>query len=143
MRITPAFRFFESLRLTRVHAYYGFRRLLSTGFAPSELSRVGGSVIDTCYPWGRAHAMSAMRILWLSGCALIFAVLVLGALYAQRPFREYPSVEYGESIPLPPDWQHPGEWAFARLMYPPGPNDGYRGRFDGDWRLGLSLWTQD
>src|SRR5690242_3031813 len=28
-------------------------------------------------------------------------------------------------------------------MFPPGPNDGYRGRFDGDWRLGLSLWTQD
>ena len=28
-------------------------------------------------------------------------------------------------------------------MYPPGPNDGYRGRFDGDWRQGLSLWTQD
>jgi hypothetical protein len=70
-------------------------------------------------------------------------VLVLGALYAQRPFREYPSVEYGESISLPPDWQHPGEWTFARLMYPPGPLDGYRGRFDGDWRLGLSLWTQD
>jgi hypothetical protein len=28
-------------------------------------------------------------------------------------------------------------------MFPPGANDGYRGRFDGDWRLGLSLWTQD
>ncbi len=22
-------------------------------------------------------------------------------------------------------------------------NDGYRGRFDGDWHNGLSLWTQD
>lgn len=29
------------------------------------------------------------------------------------------------------------------MMYPPGLNDGYRGRFDGDWRDGLSLWTQD
>src|SRR5579884_2357379 len=28
-------------------------------------------------------------------------------------------------------------------MFPPGWNDGYRGRFDGDWRKGLSLWTQD
>jgi hypothetical protein len=28
-------------------------------------------------------------------------------------------------------------------MFPPGPNDGYRGRFDGDWRQGSSLWTQD
>lgn len=87
--------------------------------------------------------MSAMRILWRSACALALAAVLFGALYAQRPFREYPSVEYGESIPLPPDWQHQGEWAFARLMYPPGPLDGYRGRFDGDWRLGLSLWTQD
>ncbi len=46
-------------------------------------------------------------------------------------------------MPLPPDSQQKAEWAFARLMYPPGPNDGYRGRFDGDWREGLSLWTQD
>jgi hypothetical protein len=27
-------------------------------------------------------------------------------------------------------------------MYPPGPNDGYRGR-GGDWHFGMSLWTQD
>jgi len=76
-----------------------------------------------------------------SGLFLLFAALY-GVLYAQRPFREYPSVEYGY-YPLPPDWKQPGEWAFARLMYPPGANDGYRGRFDGDWREGLSLWTQD
>jgi len=28
-------------------------------------------------------------------------------------------------------------------MFPGGWNDGYRGRFDGDFRLGLSLWTQE
>lgn len=78
-------------------------------------------------------------------CALFF----LGSLYAidrkmPTPFREYDGVEYRiGDIPLPPDWQEPTEWAFARLMYPPGWNDGYRGRFDGDWRQGLSLWTQD
>lgn len=83
-----------------------------------------------------------MRILWRSTCALALAGILIGILYAQK-FREYPSVEYGESIPLPSDWQRPAEWTFARLMYPPGPLDGYRGRFDGDWRLGLSLWTQD
>ena len=87
--------------------------------------------------------MSASRILWRSACALVLAGTLFAALYAQRPFREYPSVEYGEEIPLPPDWQRQAEWTFARLMYPPGPLDGYRGRFDGDWRLGLSLWTQD
>jgi hypothetical protein len=79
------------------------------------------------------------KLLLLACCVLV----LVSALFAQRPFREYPSVEYGDSTPLPPDWQRPGEWAFARLMYPPGPNDGYRGRFDGDWRLGMSLWTQD
>ena len=60
----------------------------------------------------------------------------------QRPFRQYPGVEY-RSFELPPDYKERSEWVFARLMYPPGPNDGYRGRFDGDWHEGLSLWTQD
>jgi len=84
-------------------------------------------------------SMSVAKALVGIGCALFLA----GAIYAfQRPFREYPSVEYGY-MQLPPDWKEKGEWTFARLMYPPGPNDGYRGRFDGDWRLGLSLWTQD
>jgi len=77
----------------------------------------------------------------LLGAGLLLALV--GVLYGfQRPFREYPSIEYG-LVPRPPDWQEKTEWAFARLMYPPGPNDGYRGRFDGDWRKGLSLWTQD
>jgi Domain of unknown function (DUF4159) len=60
----------------------------------------------------------------------------------QRPFREYPGVEY-MSFERPPDWQEKTEFAFARLMFPGGWNDGYRGRFDGDWREGLTLWTQD
>ena len=73
------------------------------------------------------------------GCGLGF----LGALCAfQRPFRQLHGVEYWE-FDLTPDWQEKTEWAFARLMFPPGWNDGYRGRFDGDWRKGLSLWTQD
>jgi len=64
-------------------------------------------------------------------------------LYAfQHPFRQYPGVEY-RHFELTPDWHEKTEFAFARLMFPPGANDGYRGRFDGDWRLGLSLWTQD
>ena len=83
--------------------------------------------------------MRIVKAWWLLGCAF----LLVGAAYAyQAPFREYPSVEYGV-MPLPHDWQEKTEFAFARLMYPPGWNDGYRGRFDGDWRQGLSLWTQD
>ncbi len=69
---------------------------------------------------------------------------LLGVVYGfQRPFREYPGVEYGGGFALPADYQEKTEWAFARLMFPGGPLDGYRGRFDGDFRLGLSLWTQD
>ena len=69
--------------------------------------------------------------------------IVLGVMYGQKPHEDYPSVEGYETMPLPGDWRVPAEWTFARLMYPPGPLDGYRGRFDGDWHMGLSLWTQD
>jgi hypothetical protein len=65
-------------------------------------------------------------------------------LYAlQRPFRQFNGVEYSiGDIPMPPDWQEKTEWAFARLMFPPGPLNGYRNR-DLDWHVGVSLWTQD
>ncbi|HUJ21638.1 MAG TPA: DUF4159 domain-containing protein [Bryobacteraceae bacterium] len=83
--------------------------------------------------------MTLRKAWWLLGCGFSF----LGVLYAfQHPFRQYPGVEY-TNFELPPNWQEKTEWVFARLMFPPGWNDGYRGRFDGDWRQGLSLWTQD
>jgi hypothetical protein len=74
---------------------------------------------------------------------LIISGALLTAVFAQRAFRQYPSVEYGVAVPLPTDWNQPAEWTFARLMFPGGPLDGYRGRFDGPWQEGLSLWTQD
>src|SRR5579864_1218408 len=84
--------------------------------------------------------MRLRKIVWLLSGGIAF----LSALYAfqQRPFRQYEGVEYRD-FELPPDYQEKTEWVFARLMYPPGPNDGYRGRFSGDWHQGLSLWTQD
>ncbi|MGO9013235.1 MAG: DUF4159 domain-containing protein [Bryobacteraceae bacterium] len=68
----------------------------------------------------------------------------LSALFAfQRPFRQFDGVEYSTGdVPLPADYREPAEWAFARLMYPPGPLNGYRYR-DLDWHIGVSLWTQD
>src|SRR6516165_10648416 len=84
--------------------------------------------------------MTLRKAVWRLGCSLTF----IGVLCAfQRPFREFPGIEYnlGE-IPTPPDWQERTEWAFARLMFPPGPLNGYRGR-DADWHTGISLWTQD
>ncbi|HEV3329816.1 MAG TPA: DUF4159 domain-containing protein [Bryobacteraceae bacterium] len=72
---------------------------------------------------------------------LVSAVLFLGALFAfQRPFREYPGVEY-DDFPKGPDWNEKTEWAFARLMYPPIPNFGYR--YSQDWKHGGSNWTID
>ena len=89
--------------------------------------------------------MSIRNILPLAACAIAFLSTVYAVdRSAPRAYREYPGVEYSVGdIPLPPDWQVQAEWTFARLMFPPGWNDGYRGRFDGDWRLGSSLWTQD
>jgi hypothetical protein len=83
--------------------------------------------------------MSIRKIFLLSCGGLLF----LSSLCAfQRPFHQYPGVEYG-SFELTPDWQEKTEWAFARLMFPSGWNDGYKPRFQGDWRKGMTLWTQD
>lgn len=85
--------------------------------------------------------MISRKAFSLLGCGIGLA----SALFAfQRPFHQFPGVEYFE-FETPPDWQEKAEFAFARLMFPPGPNDGYSttGRFMGDFRLGLSLWTQD
>ena len=53
---------------------------------------------------------------------LACGLTVAGVLFAfQRPFREFEGVEYRiGSIPLPADYQEKTEFAFARLMYPPG-----------------------
>ena len=81
--------------------------------------------------------------------SLCYALTFLGSIYALdrgkvHPFQEFNGVEYRVGdVALPIDWQGKTEWAFARLMYPPGWNDGYRGRFGRNWREGWSLWTQD
>ncbi len=84
-----------------------------------------------------------MRVLlWPVGLTFV----TLTALYAfQRPFREYPGVEY-ENFQLPPDYREKAEFVIARLMYPPtarGIGGGYGFRGSGDWREGFSIWTQD
>src|SRR5579872_7212820 len=53
-----------------------------------------------------------------SAVLLIAAALVLlGAVFAQRPFQQYNAAEY-EDFPLPPDWNQKAEWTRARLRYP-------------------------
>jgi hypothetical protein len=85
--------------------------------------------------------MSWRKSWWRVAVALSF----VAGLYAyQKPFHQFNGTEY-RNFELPEDWKTPGEWTFARLMYPPGPLDGYSrtGRFTGDYHFGLSLWTQD
>ncbi len=64
--------------------------------------------------------------------SLFISVLaVLGTIYAQKPFREYPAVEY-ENFPLPADWQERAEFSRARLKCPD----------IGRWGQGMN-WTID
>jgi hypothetical protein len=76
--------------------------------------------------------------------AVVFAAIglaVIGSAFAwQKPFREYPGVEY-ENFPLPPDYQEKTEWVFARLMYPAIATYGFRG--NPDWKHGNANWTID
>jgi hypothetical protein len=44
-------------------------------------------------------------------------LVALGVLWAQKPFKEWPAIEYSD-FPLPPDANHPAEWTRARLRYP-------------------------
>jgi len=77
------------------------------------------------------------------GVLLLGVLALLGAvLAAEKPWREYPGLEYTH-YPIPPDYQQKAEWTFARLMYPPV--SPYRGGFNfaGDWREGASNWTMD
>jgi len=77
--------------------------------------------------------------------------VALGTLCAfQRPFREFPGIEYRVGdIQFPPDYLEKTEWAFARLMYPLAPGARSFGRFGYgraggvDWSHGNSMWTQD
>jgi len=94
--------------------------------------------------------MRSQRVLCLAGCGFL---TITSMVYAfQKPFRQYPSMEGYDEIPLPSDHAEATEWVFARLMYPNHPDGlfggfGRRGRFGGgfgmDWREGFTSWTQD
>jgi hypothetical protein len=85
--------------------------------------------------------MRRSAIIW----GLLAGGLLVCSLFAQKPFRQYPAWEYYD-FPLPPDYRTPGEWTFARMMYPTT-----RHRFDWqseykrafDWHDGNTNWTID
>ncbi len=49
--------------------------------------------------------------------ALLISILFWGVLLAQKPFKEFPAIEYNQ-FPLPQDWDRKAEWTRARLRYP-------------------------
>jgi hypothetical protein len=81
----------------------------------------------------RLRTALAVGFLWLAAW---------GVLRAQKPFKEYPAIEY-DNFPLPSDWQQKTEWTRARLRYPDitgYPNNsyiryGFRGGFPGYWTM--------
>src|SRR4051812_34915734 len=81
-----------------------------------------------------------MRLSTAIFAAVAGLLIIGGALAWQRPFREYPGVEY-DNFPLPPDYQEKTEWVFARLMYPALPTYGFRG--NPEWKSGSANWTID
>ena len=73
--------------------------------------------------------------------AVLFGAIAIGtALAWQKPFKQYPGLEY-DDFPLPPDYQEKTEWVFARLMYPALETYGFRG--GNNWKEGASNWTID
>ncbi len=76
---------------------------------------------------------------------MVGACVLACTLFAQKPFKEYPAWEY-YNFELPKDYQVPGEWTFARLMYPTThlrfdwQSEAKRGF---DWREGNTNWTID
>jgi hypothetical protein len=83
--------------------------------------------------------LTRLRRCALAALALVLLSLPL-ALYAQREFRVYHSLEYQADVELPPDYRTPGEFVIGRLMYPPIP---WRGFGRGDWRQGGTSWAVD
>ena len=75
--------------------------------------------------------------------ALAFGLMglaALGVLWGQKPFREWPAIEY-ENFPIPPDANRPAEWTRARLRYPD--ITGYTLRGSGRYFGFAGYWTMD
>jgi hypothetical protein len=87
----------------------------------------------------RPNGMIRRRLVVLCGLSATVLFCVAFA-FGQKPFREYPGWEY-ENFPLPSDYQVPGEWTFARLMYP---SVRFSDRpYNPYWQLGATNWTID
>ncbi|MEO8049388.1 MAG: DUF4159 domain-containing protein [Acidobacteriota bacterium] len=71
---------------------------------------------------------------------VLMGLAALGVLWGQKPFREWPAIEY-ESFPLPADANRPAEWTRARLRYPD--ITGYNLHGSGRYFAFPGYWTMD
>ncbi len=70
-------------------------------------------------------------------------LLLLGALSAQNPFKEWPAIEYG-GFAIPKDAYQPAEWTRARLRYSDETGYPSRSRFRmNDGSAFPGFWTMD
>ena len=77
--------------------------------------------------------------------ALLAALLGLSAgiaLLAQRPFKDYPAIEYG-NFPIPDDWNTKTDWVRARLRYPDIYGYPYKQLFYQNGKEFEGYWTMD
>src|SRR5215471_13142809 len=65
----------------------------------------------------KAQRQFPMRLRTLATVAFLTVLTCLGVLCAQKPFKEYPGIEY-ENFDLPRDYRNVTEWTRARLKYP-------------------------
>jgi hypothetical protein len=72
----------------------------------------------------------------------IAGLAVCSAVLAQKPFREWPAIEY-DNFPLPDDWNQKAEWTRARLRYPDIYGYPYEELMMGNGRAFPGYWTMD
>jgi hypothetical protein len=83
--------------------------------------------------------MRVARSPWFAVIGLL--LFAATAVFAEREFRVYASLEPQADVPLPEGWDKPSGFVVARMMYPG--NFGFRRRGFGDWREGGTAWAVD
>jgi hypothetical protein len=71
-----------------------------------------------------------------------FSLICFISLRAQKPFQEYPAIEY-DNFSLPADWKQTTEWTRARLRYPDDVGYPFRNLRYADGRDFPGYWTMD
>ena len=99
----------------------------------------------------RIIATCAMALVGFALVEAVWAQMPAQQYQLPKPFRQYPDYEQNP-MPIPPDYKEPGEWVFARLMYPPAqvncPTEQssvpcYQYGLNHDWLEGNTSWTID